>query len=159
MARELHDTLAHSLSGVIVQLEAAEALWDVNLAGARKMVEHVHQSARSGLTEVRRALNSLRASPLDDLGLALALSDLAESVAARTDLRLDLEVADHIENIPPEVEQCIYRVAQEVLANVARHSHASAVTIDLELEILEGGTLRQREHEIRFADSAPSIHE
>ena len=131
MARELHDTLAHSLSGVIVQLEAAEALWDVNLAGARKMVEHVHRSARSGLTEVRRALTSLRASPLEDLGLALAISDLAESVAARTDLKLDLDVADHIENIPPEVEQCMYRVAQEVLANVARHSKATSLQVSL----------------------------
>lgn len=131
MARELHDTLAHSLSGVIVQLEAAEALWDVNLAGARKMMEHVQQSARSGLTEVRRALTSLRASPLEDLGLVLAISDLAESVAARTDLRLELEVADHIENIPPEVEQCVYRVAQEVLANVARHSKAKSLQVSL----------------------------
>lgn len=131
MARELHDTLAHSLSGVIVQLEAAEALWDVNLAGARKMVEHVHQSARSGLTEVRRALNSLRASPLEDLGLALALSALAESVAARTELKLDLEIAKRIENIPPEVEQCVYRVAQEALANVARHSKAKSLYVSL----------------------------
>jgi len=131
MARELHDTLAHSLSGVIVQLEAAEALWDVNLAGARKMVEHVHRSARSGLTEVRRALTSLRASPLDDLGLALAISDLAESVAARTDLKLSLDVADHLENIPPEVEQCIYRVAQEVLANAARHAKAKSLYVSL----------------------------
>ena len=131
MARELHDTLAHSLSGVIVQLEAVEALWDVNLAGARKMVEHVHQSARSGLTEVRRALNSLRASPLEDLGLALALSALAESVAARTELKLDLEIAKRIENIPPEVEQCVYRVAQEALANVARHSKAKSLYVSL----------------------------
>jgi signal transduction histidine kinase len=131
MARELHDTLAHSLSGVIVQLEAAEALWDVNLAGARKMVEHVHQSARSGLTEVRRALTALRASPVEDLGLALAISDLAESVAARTELKLTLEVADRIENIPPEVEQCVYRVAQEALENVARHARAKSFDVSL----------------------------
>jgi signal transduction histidine kinase len=131
MARELHDTLAHSLSGVIVQLEAAEALWDVNLAGARKMVEHVHQSARSGLSEVRRALNALRASPLEDLGLVLAISDLAESVAARADLRLGLDLAEHIENIPPEVEQCMYRVAQEALTNVARHAKATSLHISL----------------------------
>ena len=131
MARELHDTLAHSLSGVIVQLEAVEALWDVNLAGARKMVEQVHRSARSGLTEVRRALTSLRASPLEDLGLALAIRDLAESVAALTELKLDLDVADRIENIPPEVEQCIYRVAQEALANVARHSKATSLHVSL----------------------------
>lgn len=131
MARELHDTLAHSLSGVIVQLEAVEALWDVNLAGARKMVEHVHQSARTGLTEVRRALTSLRASPLEDLGLALAISDLAESVAARTELKLALDIADRIENIPPEVEQCMYRVAQEALANVARHAKAKSLYVSL----------------------------
>jgi len=131
MARELHDTLAHSLSGVIVQLEAVEALWDVNLAGARKMIEHIHRSARSGLTEVRRALTSLRASPLEDLGLALAISDLAESVATRIDLELKLNVADRIENIPPEVEQCVYRVAQEALENVARHSKARSLHISL----------------------------
>ena len=131
MARELHDTLAHSLSGVIVQLEAVEALWDVNLAGARNMLDHVHKSARSGLTEVRRALTSMRASPLEDLGLVLAISDLAESVAARTELKLDLDVADRIENIPPEVEQCIYRVAQEALANVARHSKATSLHVSL----------------------------
>jgi signal transduction histidine kinase len=131
IARELHDTLAHSLSGVIVQLEAVEALWDVNLAGARKMVEHVLRSARSGLTEVRRALTSLRASPLEDLGLALAISDLAQSVAARTDLKLNLEVASPIENIPPEVEQCVYRVAQEALENVGRHAKAKSLHVSL----------------------------
>jgi signal transduction histidine kinase len=131
MARELHDTLAHSLSGVIVQLEAVEALWDVNLTGARKMIEHVHQSARSGLIEVRRALTSLRASPLEDLGLALAIRDLAESVAARTELKLNLEVTDRIENIPPEVEQCVYRVAQEALTNVTRHSKAKSLHVSL----------------------------
>ena len=131
MARELHDTLAHSLSGVIVQLEAIEALWDVNAAGARKIVSQVHQSARSGLTEVRRALYSLRASPLEDLGLGLAISDLAQSVAVRADLKLHLDLSDHIENIPPDVEQCVYRVAQEALANVARHAKAKSLQVSL----------------------------
>ena len=131
LARELHDTLAHSLSGVTVQLEAVQALWEVNLMGARQILDQALQSTRSGLTEVRRALQSLRASPLEDLGLTLAVSDLAESVAARANLKLDLEVENHWENIHPEVEQCIYRVAQEALTNIARHADARSIRVAL----------------------------
>ena len=131
LARELHDTLAHSLSGASVQLEAVQALWEVNAKGARQMLDQALQSTRSGLTEVRRALQSLRASPLEDLGLTLAVSDLAKSVAARANLKLDLKVENHWENIRPEVEQCIYRVAQEALTNIARHADARSLRVVL----------------------------
>ena len=131
LARELHDTLAHSLSGVTVQLEAVQALWDVEAANARRILDQALQSTRSGLTEARRALQSLRASPLEDLGLALAVSDLAESVAARANFKLDLNVQNHLENISPEVEQCVYRVVQEALTNVARHAEARSVRVVL----------------------------
>lgn len=131
LARELHDTLAHSLSGVTVQLEAVQALWEVNVEGARQMLDQALQSTRSGLTEVRRALQALRASPLEDLGLTLAVSDLAQSVAARANLKLDLDVENHWENIPSEVEQCIYRVAQEALTNIVRHANAKSLRVAL----------------------------
>ena len=131
LARELHDTLAHSLSGVTVQLEAVQALWEVNVNGARQMLDQALQSARNGLTEARRALQSLRASPLEDLGLALAVSDLAKSVSARANLKLNLDVENHLENISPETEQCIYRVAQEALTNVARHAEARTLRVAL----------------------------
>jgi signal transduction histidine kinase len=131
LARDLHDTLAHSLSGVTVQLEAVQALWDVNADAARKMLDQATATTRSGLTEARRALHALRAKPLEDLGLALALSTLAESVAARTGLTLDLDVQHHLEQMAPDVEQCIYRVAQEALTNVARHAEATEVRVTL----------------------------
>lgn len=131
LARELHDTLAHSLSGVTVQLEAVEALWEVNRKEARRMLDQALHATRSGLTEARRALQSLRASPLEDLGLALAVSALAKSTAARANLNLHLQVQDHLENIPLEVEQCIYRVVQEALANVARHADAQSMQVSL----------------------------
>ena len=134
LARELHDTLAHSLSGVSVQLEAVQALWDVEAATARRILDQALQSTRSGLTEARRALQSLRASPLEDLGLALAVSDLAESVAARANLKLDLNVQNHLDNISPEVEQCVYRVVQEALTNIARHADARSVRVVLTRE-------------------------
>jgi signal transduction histidine kinase len=131
LARELHDTLAHSLSGATVQLEAVQALWEIKPEEARHMLDQALEVTQSGLTEARRALHSLRASPLEDLGLALAISDMAKSTAARANLRLELDAQNHIENLPPEVEQCIYRVAQEAMANVTRHSDAKALRVAL----------------------------
>ena len=87
LARELHDTLAHSLSALTVQLEAVRSLWNVDLAAARRQLEQADETARLGLTEARRALRALRASPLQDLGLALALRDLAQQSADRAGLR------------------------------------------------------------------------
>lgn len=132
LARELHDTLAHSLSAVSVQLEAVNALWDLEPESARKILEQANTSARSGLTEARRALHSLRASPLEDLGLTLAISSLAESVANRANLQLELALPANIEGLQPQVEQCIYRVAQEALENVTRHARATNVRVALE---------------------------
>jgi signal transduction histidine kinase len=129
LARELHDTLAHSLSGATVQLEAVQALWDVQPREARQMLDQALEATQNGLTEARRALGALRASPLDDLGLSLAISDIAKSTAARSNLHLELDAQNHIENLPPEVEQCIYRVAQEAMANVARHAEAKALYV------------------------------
>ena len=129
MARELHDTLAHSLSGVTVQLEAVDALWEVNPAKARDMMNQALHSTRTGLTEARRALQALRAVPLEDLGLVLAISNLAGDMAARTGLRLELNVPARLEDIPPDVEQCVYRIAQEALTNVVRHAQAQSIQV------------------------------
>jgi signal transduction histidine kinase len=131
LARELHDTLAHSLSGVTVQLEAVQALWTVDIDAAHTMLDNALRSTRSGLTEARRALQALRASPLEDLGLALAVSTLAESLAARAGLKLDVDVQHHLDHLAPEVEQCVYRVAQEALTNVARHADARSLHVGL----------------------------
>jgi signal transduction histidine kinase len=131
LARELHDTLAHSLSSIKVQLTAADALWDRDPVSARRMLNNAMEATQDGLTEARRALQSLRASPLDDLGFVLALQGLAESTAARAGLQLDFDAPKSLDEVAPEVEQCVYRVAQEALTNVARHAHASRVQVRL----------------------------
>jgi signal transduction histidine kinase len=130
MARELHDTLAHTLSGLSVQLEAARAYWDVEPATARQLLEGSLAATRNGLQETRRALKSLRASPLDDLGLRLAMRQLAESAAARADLHLDLALPS-LPALPAPVEQCLYRVAQEAIANVVYHANAHTLHVGL----------------------------
>lgn len=132
LARELHDTLAHSLSAVTVQLEAIRTLWAVDMEAARAMLDSADVTARRGLTEARRALQDLRASPLQDLGLPLALQDLAETASRRSGAALALHVPRQIDgSLSPTVEQGVYRIAQEALENVVRHAQASAITVSL----------------------------
>ncbi|MCP4538714.1 MAG: sensor histidine kinase [Chloroflexi bacterium] len=131
MARELHDTLAHTLSGLAVQLDSVTTLWDSIPSQAGAMLEQSLVTIRSGLDETRRALQALRATPLEDLGLALAIRTLAEEVVSRGKLSLEIELPKEVNNLPPEVEHCVYRVAQEALENVVRHADAQKVTIYL----------------------------
>jgi len=132
LALELHDTLAHTLSGLSVQLETVNAYWDVDAPRARVLLEKSLESARTGLEETRRALKALRASPLDDLGLAAALEALARDAAARAGLKLELAIDASLPALSPDVEQGIYRVAQEALSNVVKHASAQAIVFELE---------------------------
>jgi signal transduction histidine kinase len=131
LARELHDTLAHTLSAVAVELEAVDSLWDVDQVQARSLLQRSLSATRTGLTETRRALQALRSSPLEYLGLALAIRQEAQTVAERANLTLDLHIPETADNLLPDVEQCVYRVAQEALANVAHHAQAQRVEVKL----------------------------
>ena len=134
MARELHDTLAHSLSAVTVQLEATQALWPVDARSARAMLEGALEHARAGLSDARRALKALRASPLDEEGLSVAIGNLARSAAARANLDLDLQDLTHRTGLRSDQEHFLYRVAQEAVANVVRHARATRLRVALERE-------------------------
>jgi signal transduction histidine kinase len=131
LARELHDTLAHTLSAVAVQLEAVNVLWNTKPEQAHERLQKSIAVTRSGLTETRRVLQDLRASPLEDLGLALAVRNLAESTASRSGLRLDLHIADRLGSVTPDIEQTVYRIAQEAFANVVSHANAHNLTVQL----------------------------
>jgi len=131
LARELHDTMAHSLSAMAVQLDAADCLWDTSPDEARQLLEQALTTTRDGLAETRRALRDLRASPLEDLGLGLAVRTLAESAAARGRFAIDIQVQEGGKEFSPEVEQCIYRVAQEAVENVVQHADAQRLTVHL----------------------------
>jgi signal transduction histidine kinase len=134
LARDLHDTLAHTLSATSVQLQALGVLLDTDPNAARDHLRATQDMMRSGLQEARRALRALRASPLEDLGLLLALRQLAESTAVRAGLRLDLHLPEALDPLPPETEQHLYRIAEEALTNVVRHAEAKALWVSLRRE-------------------------
>lgn len=134
LARELHDTLAHTLSALSVQLETAKAYFDVDEGIARELVEKSLHATRSGLIETRGALRALRASLLEDLGLVLALRQMAQDAASKARLKLSLALPEQCESLSPDVEQTLYRVAQEAIANVVQHAGARNLTLKLAVE-------------------------
>jgi signal transduction histidine kinase len=124
LARELHDVLAHTLSGVAVELEGLRAMLRLDVERANGLLSHALQAIREGLSESRRAVKELRAQPLDDLGLALAVRALAESYATRFDFGIELSIDPDLGDYGAEVQQCVYRIAQEALTNIAEHAQA-----------------------------------
>lgn len=134
LARELHDTLAHTLSGQAVNLEAIKLALPPDQTEALGMLDQALQATREGLAETRRALKDLRSSPLENLGLAIAVRNLAVEAAARAGLALDLAVAAGIPEIGAGAEQACYRIAQEAIANVVHHAGARRLHVGLQME-------------------------
>jgi signal transduction histidine kinase len=129
MARDLHDTIAHSLSGLSVQLETIEGYWDIDDQLARQHLDRAQETVRTGLQETRRAMKALRASPLDELGLVLALRQMAETAAERASLQLSVQLPKHLPHLDKETEQTIYRVAQEATNNILHHADAQRLEL------------------------------
>ncbi len=134
MSRELHDTVIHTLSGLAVQLETAKAYRDIDPAATADLLDRSLAATRSGLQETRRALKDLRATPLEDLGLLLALRKAAEDAAERGRLALDIHLPQDIPFLSPDVEQSLYRVAQEAIENVVQHASARKLTVSIAIE-------------------------
>jgi len=146
LARELHDTLAHSLSATAVQLEAVKALWDSDPEKAKEMLDQSLAAARGGLGEARRAIQALRASPLEERGLLGALDELGAAVEARSSISVATYLDKQVGNLDPQLEQAVYRIADEALTNVVRHSNASEAQLSLarrngkiELQVRDNG--------------------
>jgi signal transduction histidine kinase len=132
LAREIHDTLAHYLTVVNVQLEAAEKLASGQPARSLEAVGRARRLTLQCLQEVRRSVGALRAASLEDLALPRALSKLGQELSESTglDVQLQLDVPDDI-HLPPEAAQALYRVAQEGLTNVQRHAQATRARVCL----------------------------
>lgn len=131
LARELHDTLAHSLTALSVSLETVKAYFDIDREKTRKMIDTSLDATRKGVDETRRALKALRSSDLEDLGLQLAIKKIAESAAARFALDLELDMQDPMPSLSPDIEQTVFRIAQEAIENITKHAQAQKFSIKL----------------------------
>lgn len=129
LAREIHDTIAQSLAGVVAQLQAAQGSADAE--DVRRRVARATEMARTALVEARRSVQDLTPAELADAGLADALSTLVASWRDDHGVEASFVVVGDATALHSEVEATLLRIAQEALANVAKHASASRVGVTL----------------------------
>jgi two-component system, NarL family, sensor histidine kinase UhpB len=152
LARELHDELGQSLTGVVLQLEGLGRSAPHEL---RDPITQVQEAARAGVEEVREIARGLRPAALDEFGLRSALITLAAGFAERSGLHVRHRLASDLPKLSPEQDLTIYRVAQESLTNVGRHANAEDVL--LALDARDGAiVLRVRDDGRGIDEHAPS---
>lgn len=145
LARDIHDTLAQGLTGIIVQLGAAEQAMRAHHPDAAEHLDIAARMARESLAEARRSVWNLRAEALERGDLRHAISGIVERFRHPA-LIASCEIEGEWIPLPIDIESALLRVAQEGLANAARHSQASHVVVTLrslptaiELEIRDNG--------------------
>jgi len=131
LARELHDTLAHTLSSVSVQLEATKALFDRKPEESKKMLDNAITNTKSGLTETRRTLVDLRSSELESYGLIKAIRNMGASAAERGGFKISFHLEEGMDVLSDEIGHCLYRTVQEAIENTLRHANAKNMVINL----------------------------
>jgi signal transduction histidine kinase len=130
MAREIHDTLAQGLTGIVTQVQAAQRIWDSS-DQARSHMDRALGLARDSLAEARRSVQALRPRELEGARLPDALGDLARRWAEGAGVGAQVEVTGDRVPLSPAIEVALFRVAQEALTNVAKHANASRVGLTL----------------------------
>jgi len=129
MAREIHDTIAQGLTGIVTQLEAVQQT--SNDAERERRIDNAKRLARDSLAEARRSVQALRPQALENSRLPEALADEVARWSVTSGVTGDVETTGQARALHPEVEVTLLRVAQEALANVAKHAGASRAGVTL----------------------------
>ncbi len=133
LARDLHDSVKQEVFAISMNLGAAQTLWDQDPQAARQQVDAAAGLARQSRQELTGLIQTLRPVQLKERNLLQGLHEFLSDWERSQGIHVLLKLPDAL-SLPAEAEQAIFRVVQEAFANVARHSHASAVSLELRLE-------------------------
>ena len=137
MAREIHDHLAQGFTGVLLQLEAAEAKlsrMEGDPTPVLTRLDHARNLAVASLQEARRSVMTLRPRKPEGTDLLGALRLLADRMLAGTDIQVELAMSGKPRALPPRTEDELLRMAQEMFTNALRHGKARWVRAALHFE-------------------------
>jgi signal transduction histidine kinase len=131
ISRELHDVIAQTLTGINVRLAALKENAGSNAKGLDRNIALTQDLVRRSVDIVHRFARELRPTVLDDLGLIPALHSFLKNFTSETGIRASLSAYAAVEQVNDDKRTVLYRVAQEALANVARHAQASKVEVSI----------------------------
>jgi signal transduction histidine kinase len=129
LARELHDQTGQTLTNLLIRLKTIERKSEQ--PGIKDELKEAQYIVSNTIEQVRDISYSLRPPVLEEFGLAAAIQDMISDLADQTDIKVHCN-CDLKDIIKPETEMMLYRIAQEGLTNIVRHSEASNVTVDLQ---------------------------
>jgi signal transduction histidine kinase len=130
LAREIHDTIAQGLTGIVTQLEAAGAA-DDDAELRHRHIDTAGALARESLAEARRSVDALAPGQLDEAQLPDAIAEMGKKWAETVGVELVVDTTGDPRPLLPELEVTLFRVAQEALANVGKHAAATRVGLTL----------------------------
>jgi PAS domain S-box-containing protein len=134
MAREIHDTLAQSFTGILVQIGAAMQVLADDTEATQAHLEMIDELARIGLAEARRSVTALRPQLLEEGDLDNALHRMVTQMRAAADTALIYEIRGVAYPLTAEVENNLLRIGQEALTNAIKYADASEIRVELVYE-------------------------
>ncbi len=129
IAREIHDTLGHALTGISAGIDAVQVLIDVDTKVAKKQLQSVSAVVRNGIQDVRRSLDKLRPGALEKGSLREALLKMIEDYEILSKMEVELVYEWDQVDLDTAKEDIIFRIIQESITNSLRHGHANRVWI------------------------------
>ncbi len=131
IAREIHDSVGHALTAQTIQLNNAIAFWQSQPDKAYQFLTEAKELVTTALKEIRYSINTLRSDPLEGKSLEDAISLLFQEFSSRTKIIPDYTIAlNH--SFGEEIKLTVYRIIQEALTNIVKHSEAKGVKVELQ---------------------------
>ena len=134
LAREIHDTLGHTLTGIIAGIDAASAVADVSPDVLKQYLSVVSDVARQGMTDVRRSVNELRPDALEQGDLLSAINKMISQMSATSKAKITLDNSAGRLSFGEDEGEVIYRIIQESITNSIRHGKADMIVIRITRE-------------------------
>ncbi|MBR4904928.1 MAG: sensor histidine kinase [Selenomonadaceae bacterium] len=131
LAREIHDTLGHALTGIAAGLDACLMTLEIAPDLTKKQLNKIRDTAKKGITDVRRSVKKLRPDDLERLPFQEALLEMTKDYSASSGMEITVDIFSWSDKLRQDQEDVIYRVLQESITNANRHGHATKVKITI----------------------------
>ncbi|MCE1248163.1 MAG: response regulator [Firmicutes bacterium] len=134
MAAEIHDTIAQSLVGILTRVQSCQSLIKKDPSQVAENLEELKNVVAENVKEVRQIIFNLRPSSLDDLGLIPSLENYIKRFEKENTIEVEFHINTREKRLPTSVETAVFRIIQEALTNIKRHSKADKALIRLNFE-------------------------